>query len=224
VTSGKVYFVGAGPGAPDLLTLRATRAMAESDIVIWGRSLLMEEGVRAHSRPDAEIIAWPPATMADLLDAYDRAHDAGLVVTRLKSGDPTLFGEMAEELTAAVERGLDVEIIPGVSSPAATAAAFSRELVPGPVVVARDTDDLPAATGAGGAVAVLLSAASAKGIQESLIAAGLPLDAACAVGHRVSWPDEALLECRLEELSDRLVALGLRGPAVLLLRSRPAAM
>jgi len=221
VSRGKVYFVGAGPGAPDLLTLRAAEAMERSDVVIWGRSLLMEDAVRRHTRPDAELITWPPATMRDVLAAYDRARDEGIVVTRLKSGDPTLFGEMAEELNAVRERGLDFEVVPGVSSPAAAAAAFRAELTPlpgsGAVRVVGGAGGRPV-SGAPDTLAVLLTVESAPDALDRLIAEGIPPDTPCAVGYRVSWPDETLLECRLDELAGRLDDLGLRGPAVALLR------
>src|SRR5258707_3866007 len=88
---GKVFLIGGGPGAADLVTLRGARAIARSDIVIWGRPLVTEELVSEHSRPDAEIIAWPPATMAELEAAYDRAAAAGLTVARLHSGDPAAY-------------------------------------------------------------------------------------------------------------------------------------
>lgn len=83
MSRAKVWFVGGGPGAPDLLTVRAARVMAEADIVIWGAALLTEAVVADHARAGAELMPWPPATMADIYAAYDRAKAQDLVVARL---------------------------------------------------------------------------------------------------------------------------------------------
>lgn len=116
---GRVVLIGGGPGAPDLITVRAARILAAADVVIWGRPFAREELVLEHARPDAEIIAWPPATMADVHEAYDRARDEGLLVARLFSGDPALFSRLATDIQAIEARGLPWEVVPGVTAYAA---------------------------------------------------------------------------------------------------------
>jgi precorrin-4/cobalt-precorrin-4 C11-methyltransferase len=210
MSPGRVVFVGGGPGAPDLLTLRAARELAEADIVIWGRSLLMEEAVRQHIRAGAEVIAWPPAKLSDVLAAYDRARDEGLRVVRLKSGDPTLFGEMAPELEAVRERGLAFDVVPGVSSVTAAAAALRFELAQSgePVLLSATPRHL---TRSRGTAALLVAGSRSREVQDGLLAAGYPPQTACGVAHRVSWPGEVLLTCPLAELAERVGDLGLDG-------------
>lgn len=213
MSAGRVIFAGAGPGAPDLLTVRAARAIASADIVIWGRGLLMEEAIRVHARADAEVIAWPPAKLDEVLAAYDRARDEGLTVIRLKSGDPALFGELEPELGAARDRGLVCELIPGVSSVSAAAAVLEVELS-GPdgeplLIAAKDV--FPGNASDGGTVALLMPGSRAGDVENALRRAGFPDATPCAVAHRVSWPGELLLTCPLSELSQRVADLGLDG-------------
>ncbi len=126
--SGRVLFVGCGPGAADLLTVRAVRALQSADIVIWNSTLLDRQTLSDHTRDDAEIVQWPPATRDDIEAAYDRALAEGLRVVRLKGGDPTLFGVLEPELSAVRERGVACEIVPGVSALSAGFAALGREM------------------------------------------------------------------------------------------------
>ena len=128
VSDGRVLFVGCGPGAPDLLTVRAVRALQDADVVIWSPSLLDREALAAHVREDAEIVAWPPANQGDIIAVYERALAEGLLVVRLKGGDPTLLARMEPELSAVLALGLSCELVPGVSAHAAGAAAVRLEL------------------------------------------------------------------------------------------------
>ena len=218
MNGGRVVFVGGGPGAADLLTLRAASALEAADIVIWGRALLTEDAVREHVRAGAELIAWPPATLADVLAAYDRARDEGLTVVRLKSGDPTLHGELEPELSEARERGLAVELVPGVASLTAAAAALGFELSPSgrPVLVSGGRDELDRGALAelartGGTAAFLLPGGRAAEVQQALLEGGFDPGGPCAVAHRVSWPGEVLLRCTVARLGEEVDELGLTG-------------
>lgn len=210
---GRVLFVGCGPGAPDLLTLRAADAIATADIVVWGRSLLTREAVLAHASTETEVIAWPPATMTEVLAAYDRARDEGLVVARLKSGDPAIFGEGATELQAVAERGLEWEMVPGVSAVCAAAAAFKVELTAAgtQVVLARSGEVAQATT-----VALFMAGRDPAGPQRELLARGLDAGTTCGIARQVSRPGEVLVRCRLEKLAETLQDLGLDGMTVVL--------
>ena len=112
--TGKVTFVGAGPGAADLLTFRAARAIAEADVVIWAASLVQAE-VLVHAREDAEILDSATMSLEDVVAVYERARSEGLKVARIHSGDPALWGGTQEQLDRCEEIGLATEIVPGVS-------------------------------------------------------------------------------------------------------------
>ncbi len=220
-----VYFVGGGPGAPDLLTVRGARAIAAADVVIWGRSLLMEAAVTEHARPGAELLPWPPLSADELLAVYDRAQAEELVVARLHSGDPAIFGRIREETRYVTDRGIPYEVVPGVSSMMAAAAVLGRELtVAGPplgkevasaetlhaLVVARggsrppDVERVAELAHHGTTMAIFMAAAEPEGLQRALLEGGLGPHTPCAVVHRVSWPEELVLRCRLDELAERV--------------------
>jgi Precorrin-4 methylase len=122
-----VVFVGAGPGAPDLLTQRGAAAIATADIVIWASSLV-DQRILAHAREDAEIVDSAKLPMEGVLPYYERAAREKTTVARVHSGDPSLWGAVQEQLEQCAELGLDTEIVPGVSSFTAVAAAIQREL------------------------------------------------------------------------------------------------
>lgn len=202
----QVHFIGGGPGAPDLLTLRAAQAIAAADVVIWGRNLLMEEVVTRHAREEAEVVPWPPATMKDLHAIYDRAAAGGLRVARLYAGDPTIFARIHEEIADVTARGLPFEIVPGVSAVGAAAAAAVWDLTgpreeTRPLVLTTREAGLPDAAAT---TAVFMAGREPRELQEELLAAGYPADTACAVARRVSWPDGSVTACPLAELADRL--------------------
>jgi len=208
---GRVLFVGCGPGAPDLLTLRAVRAIAEADVIVWSPALLDEAVVVEHARPDAELVAWPPATQHDVFGVYDRAAADGLRVVRLKGGDPTLFGELRDDLQAVRIRGLGYEIVPGVSAVAGGAATLGCE------VAARGAPLLLAAAGDGvqvdsvGVVGVLGAGRDPEAIARDLAARGWPGSTPCAVLVGISRPGEIVVTCRLDELAECIEDYGCGG-------------
>lgn len=203
--SGRVVLIGGGPGAADLITVRAARTLAAADVVIWGRPFAQEELVREHARTDAEVIAWPPATLADMHEAYDRARDEGLLVARLFSGDPALFSRLASEIDAIESRGLGWEVVPGVTAYAAAAAALGRELTQGeewrPLIVTSAAAVARIAP-SGEALAVYMAARDAREMQRELLAAGYPAATPCVVAHRIGWPDGSTHHCGLANVAD----------------------
>lgn len=241
---GKVFLIGGGPGSADLITVRGARALAASDIVIWGRPLVTEELVVEHSRPDAEIIAWPPATMADLEAAYDRAAAAGLTVARLHGGDPAVYARLDEELQRVRSRGLSVEVIPGVTAACAAAAALGWELSSeadrrpvvlastkagpgdgggGPASGAELAPGLMLAADGGLALALYMTGDRGPTLVQALLERGYAAGTPCAIAGRVSWPGEVLERCSLADLGERLDAVrarGVEGNAVVLVAAR----
>ncbi|TAL14538.1 MAG: precorrin-4 C(11)-methyltransferase, partial [Frankiales bacterium] len=125
--TGLVSFVGAGPGAADLLTLRAAKRIGEADIVIWAASLVHED-VLQHVRPGAVVVNSAEHSMEGITHHYERAAREGLRVARIHSGDPALWGGTQEQHELCTRLGLQTEVIPGVSSFSAVAALVQREL------------------------------------------------------------------------------------------------
>lgn len=208
----KVWFLGGGPGAPDLLTVRAANVLADADVVIWGKALLTEAVVADHAHPDAELVPWPPATMADIYAVYDRASAEDLVVARLFWGDPAIFGAVRDEAREASSRGLSYEVVPGVSSLGASAAALGIELTTAPegappLILAAPRDDPPPRqrvrdlASHGATMALFMAGKRAEELQGELIAGGFLPETRCAVVHKVTWPEEIVLTCRLDELA-----------------------
>jgi len=214
---GKVWFVGAGPGAADLLTLRAARVIGEADVVVWASSLVMPEAV-ANARPGALVLDSSRLTLDEIGAVYDRAAVAALRVARVHSGDPALWGAVNEQIEQCERRGLDWEIVPGVSSLAAAAAVLGRELtvpeVAQSVILTRlatatpmpEGEDVRAFAAHGTTMALFLSAKRGRRLQAELLAGGYPPDTPCAVVYRATWPDQRVWRCRLDELAATLRA------------------
>ena len=211
-TTGKVTFVGAGPGAADLLTFRAARAIAEADTVIWAASLVQAE-VLEHARADAEVLDSSLVPMEDVLAVYRRAAAEDRRVARIHSGDPSLWGAVQEQLDRCRELGLDTEIVPGVSSFSAVAAIAQRELtipeVAQSVILTRlGGGKTPMPPGEevrdfarhGTTMAVFLSAARAKQLVEELTEGGYPADTPVVIAYQATWPDELVLRGTLATL------------------------
>ena len=212
--TGSVIFIGAGPGAPDLITIRGARAIGRSDIVIWAASLV-HPGILEHARPDAEVIDSSQVPMEGVLPLYERAAREGLTVARIHSGDPSLWGAIGEQIDECDRLGLAVEIIPGVSAFTALAAAEHLELtvpeINQSVILTRlEGGKTPMPTGEtirafashGTTMAVFLSAARSGVLQSELIAGGYAENTPVVIGYQVSWPDELIVWCTVATLAE----------------------
>ena len=210
---GRVFFVGAGPGAPDLLTLRGAHAIAAADVVIWASSLVHPD-VLTHAQKNAEIVDSAKLPMEGVLPYYQRAAREALTVARVHSGDPSLWGAIQEQLEQCKALGLDTEIVPGVSSFTAVAARIGRELtipeVAQSVILTRlGGGKTPMPPGEriaefarhGTTMALFLSAARSGQLQDELLSGGYPPDTPCVIAFQVTWPDELIVPCALEDLA-----------------------
>jgi len=211
--AGRVVFVGAGPGAPDLLTRRGARAIQDADIVIWASSLV-DHRILAHASEHAEIVDSAQLPMEGVLPYYQRAAQEKLSVARVHSGDPSLWGAVQEQLDRCRQLGLDTEIVPGVSSFTAVAATIQRELtipeVAQSVILTRlGGGKTPMPPGEhvrefarhGTTMALFLSAARSGQLQEELLRGGYPADTPCVVAYQVTWPDELIIHTTLGTLA-----------------------
>jgi precorrin-4/cobalt-precorrin-4 C11-methyltransferase len=215
-----ISFVGAGPGAPDLLTLRAVDRLAAADVVIWASSLV-PEAVLAHASPTAEIHDSAGMTFEDVVAIIEAHPDAAIV--RLHSGDVTLYSALQEQLDWCLAHDREFEIVPGVGAMAAASAAVARELtvpavaqtviatrLPGRTAASMPPGDSVAAYAAHGAtMAVYLSGARAAQLQDELLTGYAP-DTPAAVVVRATWPDEQVEVTTVAELATTMAATGAR--------------
>lgn len=211
-TTARVTIVGAGPGAADLLTYRAGRAIAEADIVIWAASLVQEE-VLQDAREDAEILDSAKMSLEDVIAVYERALRDGLRVARIHSGDPALWGGTQEQVDRCHELGIEVEIIPGVSAFSAVAAIAERELtipeVAQSVVLTRlgggktpmpPGEEVREFARHGTTMALFLSAARSGQLVTELCEGGYPDDTPVIIAYQATWPEELILHCTISTL------------------------
>jgi precorrin-4/cobalt-precorrin-4 C11-methyltransferase len=215
----KVWFIGAGPGAPDLLTIRGAKLIEEADVTVWARSLV-HEGVLEHAHPDAEIVESTTIPLEGVRELYERAVLEDLKIARVHSGDPSLWGAVLEQIEMCEELELDWEIIPGVSSLGAAAASIGRELtvpeISQSVILTRrasrtpmpEGEDIKSFAAHGTTMAIFLSAARPRLLQEELLEGGYAPDTPCAIVYKASWPDELIIECPLAKLADRVREAG----------------
>ncbi|TDC94786.1 precorrin-4 C(11)-methyltransferase [Saccharopolyspora aridisoli] len=213
MVTGRISFIGAGPGAADLITVRGAKRIAEADIVVWAASLVTPECVQEHARSDAELVDSSRLTHENALEIYRRAERDKLKVARVHSGDPSLWGAVQEQYDAAVRMNVEVEIVPGVPAFSAAAAAIGRELtvpeVAQSLVLTRleggktpmpDGEKVREFAKHGTTMALFLSAARTGQLVEELRAGGYPDDTPVLVAYKVTWPDELLVRSTLGEL------------------------
>lgn len=223
-----VHFVGAGPGAADLITVRAQRLLAECAVCLYAGSLVPAE-VLAHCPPGARLIDTADLTLDEIVAAMAEADAAGFDVVRLCSGDPAVFSAIAEQARRLDAAGVAWQVVPGVPAFAAAAAALRQELtLPGvgqTVVLtrtaARATPMPPgeelAALGATGCTLVLhLAVQNIDQVARDLLPHYGP-DCPAAVVARASWPDEVVLRCPLGDLAGRVRAAGIRRTAIIVI-------
>jgi precorrin-4/cobalt-precorrin-4 C11-methyltransferase len=224
-----ISFVGAGPGAPDLITLRGANRLANADIVVWAASLV-PEAVLSHCRPDVERHDSKTMTLEDVTAVF--AANPGAAIVRLHSGDPTVYSAIAEQIDWCIANERAFEVVPGVGSLAAAAAAAGHELtvpsVAQSVVLTRlahrTASSMPAGEGVaafaavGGTMAVFLSAARPDELQAELLAIGstYDIDTPAVIASHVSWPDERIVHTTVGRLADDLRALDVRTTVLVL--------
>jgi precorrin-4/cobalt-precorrin-4 C11-methyltransferase len=216
-----ISFVGAGPGAPDLITLRGAQRLAAAEVVIWASSLV-PEALLTHARAGAEIYDSAAMTLEDVLATYHRHPDAAIV--RLHSGDPGIYGAIQEQIDWCLANHRDFEIVPGVSSLAAAGAALNRELtipkVAQSVVVTRlagrtgasmpPRESVAAFAAIGATTAIFLSAGRPRELQAELLGptSSYTGETPAAIVVRASWPDQQVVVTTVGRLADELAASG----------------
>jgi len=221
-----VYFIGAGPGAADLLTVRAQRLIAAVPVVVYAGSLVPAE-VLAGARADARLVDSKDLDLDAITAQLLTAHQAGQDVARLHSGDPSIFSAVAEQARRLDVAAVPWQIVPGVPAFAAAAAALRQELtLPGvgqTVVLTRAQaratpmppgEDLASLAATGATLVLHLAVQNIDQVAADLLPHYGP-DCPAAVVARASWPDEEVIRCPLAELASRVHDRGIRRTAII---------
>lgn len=222
-----VHFIGAGPGAPDLLTLRGRDRIAACQVCLYAGSLVPEE-VLSHAPAGARVINTAPMTLDEILVEIEAAHGAGRDVARLHSGDLSVYSAVAEQIRRLEAIGIDYTVTPGVPAFSAAAAALGRELTvpevaqslvltrtPGRASAMPCGETLAAYAATGATLAIHLSLHRLEEVVAELIPY-YGADCPAAVIQRASWPDERIAAGSLEGLSEHAAELPERRTALIL--------
>ena len=238
MTLHPVLFVGAGPGAPDLLTLKATRALAEAEVILHDR--LASDAILALAGPQARLVDvgkegfGPSAAQADINERLVAFAAAGLRVVRLKAGDPTVFGRLDEELEAITAAGLGYQIVPGITAASAAVASLGQSLtrrgrnasvrfLTGHDMQGFADHDWRALARPGEVAAIYMGKRAARFVQGRLLMFGADPATPVTAVENASRPDQRIVATSLAALPATLAEAALSGPAVILFGLAPRA-
>jgi precorrin-4/cobalt-precorrin-4 C11-methyltransferase len=223
----QVYFIGTGPGDPELLTIRAKKIIERADVIIYADSLINPE-VCSSARKGAEIYPSASLSLEEITEIIVNSVKQGKVVARLQSGDPGIYGAIQEQMAALDEKGIDYEIIPGVSSLFAAAASLKTELtipeLSQTVIITRmegrtpvpALEKLRSLATHQASMAIFLSASLIEKVVAELLAGGYHPDTPAAVVYRATWQDEVVLRTTLKNLAERVKTSGIKKQALIL--------
>ncbi|PKU21731.1 precorrin-4 C(11)-methyltransferase [Telmatospirillum siberiense] len=222
-----VHFIGAGPGAPDLITVRGLALIRRCPVVLYAGSLV-PEAVVAEAPPGARVVDTAPLHLDQIIEEISRAHAAGQDVARVHSGDPSIYGATAEQMRRLDALGIPYDVTPGVPAFAAAAAALSCELtlpeVSQTVVLTRTAtrsspmpagEELEALAASGATLCVHLSVTNLAQVIRALTPR-YGADCPVVVAYRVSWPDQAILRGTLADIRDKVKEAGFTRTALIL--------
>lgn len=223
----QVYFVGAGPGAADLITLRGARLISEADVIIYAGSLVNPQLLN-YANEYAEIHNSAYMTLEEVLDIMKQAAAEGRIVCRLHTGDPSLYGAVREQMDALDELGISYESCPGVSAAFGAAASLDLEYtLPGlsqSLVITRmegrtavpEKESIESWAAHGSTMAIYLSAGMLEELSARLMAGGYSGDTPAALVYKATWPDEETYCCTVAELAATAREHGITKTALIL--------
>jgi precorrin-4/cobalt-precorrin-4 C11-methyltransferase len=224
-----VYFIGAGPGAADLITVRGQRLLETCPVCLYAGSI-MPKDLLAHCPSGVKVIDTGPLTLDHIITELAAADAAGQDVARLHSGDPSLYSALAEQCRRLDALGIGYEIVPGVPAFAAAAAALKREFtVPGvaqTVTLTRVStlstamppgEDLASLAKVGGTLVLHLAAAQIDVIVPQLLADGYRPETPTAVVAFASWPQQTVLRGTLSDIAAQMHQVGITKTAVIVI-------
>lgn len=222
-----VHFVGAGPGAPDLITLRGAELLKQADVIIYAGSLVNPTLLET-AKQDCEIHNSAAMTLEEVLAVMERAEAEGKTTVRLHTGDPCVYGAIREQMDALDALGITYDDTPGVSSFCGAAAALQAEYtLPGvsqSVIITRlagrtpvpEAESLAAMAGHGTSMVIFLSSGMLEQVQEELLKGAYTVETPAALVYKATWPEEKTVRCTVGTLAKAGERAGIHKTALVL--------
>jgi len=225
---GKVYFIGAGPGDPELITVKGKKIIQKADLVLYTGSLVPKDVVLT-AKKGARVVDSSSMTLDEIHNTMMETINNGGIVARVHTGDPSIYGTLNEQIRLLEKEGVPYEIIPGVTAAFALAAEAKISLtipeVTQTVIFARisgktyvpDRERLKELSSHKASLAIYLSASNPSLVKKELIEGGYPEDTLVIIGYRVGWPDQKILKCELKDMDEVIKEEGIKRQAVFLI-------
>lgn len=222
-----IWFIGAGPGDPDLITVKGKDLLAQADIVIYAGSLVNPQ-VLSWAKPGVEVYNSASMTLEEVIAVMEEAFQGGKTVARVHTGDPSLYGAIREQMDELIKRGIPYQVVPGVSSFLAAAAALGSEYtLPGvsqTVIVTRlagrtpvpEKESLKTLARSQASMCIFLSTHMVSDVVEELVAGGYSLETPAAIVAKASWPDQQILKGTLATIASQAKEAGINKTALIL--------
>lgn len=226
---GKVYFIGAGPGDPELLTLKAVRILKKADLVIYAGSLVPKELILPHVREDCDIISSADLTLEEIHAKMKDAVKKGKIVARVHTGDPSIYGAIHEQIYLLNKDNVDYEIVPGITSAFATAArakvSFTLPEATQTLIITRlsgrtkvpEKESFEKLASHNSSLAIYLSSSMVDELSKRCIEAGYKEDTLVVIGYRVGWNDEKIIFSTLRDLPFHVKEYSIKRQAIFLI-------
>ena len=208
-----IYFIGAGPGAPDLITVRGKNLLERADLIIYAGSLVNKELLK-YAKPSCKIMDSASMTLEEVIAAMVPAAQQGQLVVRLHTGDPSIYGAHREQMDMLRSYNLDFEVVPGVRSFCACAAALNAEYtlpnVSQSVIITRmeggrtpipDREKLASYAAHHASMVIFLSSGMLEKVQKELVRGGYEEDTPAAIVYKASWPEQKIMRCTVGTLA-----------------------
>ncbi len=221
-----IIFLGAGPGDPELITVKGMKALSRADVVLYAGSLV-SPAVLTWAPPAADMVDTAPLALEDIVARLIRAHRDGKRVVRVHSGDPSLFGAIQEQMELLEREDIPCQVIPGVTAAMAAAAALGQELtlpeVTQTVILTRaagrtpvpERENLRSLAAHGSTLAIYLSVSMIEQVALELAESYGP-GAPVVVAYRVSWPDQLLIRGTLADIAAKVREAGIGRQALII--------
>ncbi|MCI7322886.1 MAG: precorrin-4 C(11)-methyltransferase [Lachnospiraceae bacterium] len=222
-----VYFVGAGPGAPDLITVRGMRLLQKADVIIYAGSLVNPQ-LLSYAREDCRIYNSAKMTLEEVLAVMEEAEGKNLITVRLHTGEPSIYGAVREQMDELDEKGIAYESCPGVSACFGAAASLNLEYtlpeVSQSLIITRmagrtgvpEKESIESFAAHHASMAIYLSTGMLEELSERLMAGGYEPGTPAALVYKATWQEEQAFVCTVEELAETAKEHGITKTALVL--------